>query len=168
LVDEDLIKKIMGSRVSNYRVYDKVDIDSPHGIYIYDHAQDKWIFIDIGGEIFIPRKEGVYVIYFDNTKCPACRIYDIHWFPYVKLIGSSLENTYFVIVLCEWFARECRSTSASETFKYYDIHASPTTVLISVRNGKEIDREKVEGINTMDKLADLVENFIKKNNQPRS
>lgn len=145
------------------REYETIDPRSPHGIYIYDKEKDKWILLDLKQEYFKPRRDGVYVVYFDNTRCGACRIYDLYWFPYVKLIGSNLENVYFVIVLCEWFARNCSSKIASKTFQYYDIHASPTTLLLCIKNGEEVDREKIEGVKTMDKIAELVEEFMKKN-----
>ena len=158
----EFIKRIFGSSVKSVKVCDKVDVDCPHGIYVYDRGRDKWVYVDTSEEYFKPRADGIYVIYFDNTKCPACRIYDIHWFPYVSLLGSTFENVYYVIILCGWFARECRSRVASETFKKYDVHASPTTLLLCVKNGEIIDREKVEGVKTMDKLANIVEEFMKK------
>ncbi|MET1159871.1 MAG: hypothetical protein ABWW65_02820 [Thermoprotei archaeon] len=159
----ELITKIFGEKARIVKSYEKVDIDNPHGIYLYDKNSSKWLYIDPGTEYFKPRMDGIYVVYFDNTRCPACRVYDIHWFPYVTLIGSNLENVYFVIVLCEWFARNCRSSIASNTFKHYDIHASPTTLLLYVKNGEIADQEKVEGVKTMDKLASIVEEFARKN-----
>ncbi len=157
----EVLEKIFGD-VKSVREYSEVGVDNPHGIYIYDHERDKWLYIDIGDKPFTPRHDGVYVIYFDNTKCPACRVYDIYWFPYIKLLAPH-NNIYYVIILCEWFAGRCRSICASVSFKHYDIHASPTTLLLCIRNGREIDREKHEGVKTMDKLAEIVENFAKKN-----
>lgn len=158
-----IVEKILGSSGKLISKYDTVDPSCPHGIYIYDFECDKWILVDIVSDYFKPNLDGVYVIYFDNTKCGACRVYDIHWFPYIRLLGSTLKNTYFVIVLCEWFARNCNSVKASSTFREYDVHSSPTTVLLCIRNGVEADREKIEGVKTMDKLASLVEEFAKKN-----
>lgn len=164
MVNTSLLEKIMGYRIREYKVFEKVDVNSPHGIYIYDKNENKWIYVSCQQDIFIPKHDGIYVVYFDNTKCPACRIYDIYWFPYVSLLGSSLENTYFTIVLCEWFAKNCKSRIASNTFKYFDIHASPTTLLLCIQNGEIRDKEKVEGVKTMDKLADIVESFARRNN----
>jgi len=156
------VSKLLGNVVRVVNVYDRVDVDNPHGIYVYDKDKGKWVLVETSGPPEF-RKNGVYVIYFDNIRCPACRVYDIHWFPYVTLIGSSLKDVYFIIVLCEWFARRCRSEAASSTFKKYDIHASPTTVIVGVRDGNVIDKEKVEGVKTMDKLASMIEEFARKN-----
>ena len=163
MVNTALLERIIGCKIKEYKVFEKVDIDSPHGIYIYDKSEDKWIYVDAERDVFIPKHDGIYIIYFDNTKCPACRVYDIYWFPYVSLLGSSLENVYFVIILCEWFARNCRSRIASNTFKYFEIHASPTTLLLCIKNGEVTDQDKVEGVKTMDKLASIVEEFARKN-----
>jgi hypothetical protein len=142
--------------------FDIIGIDSPHGIYMYDPGRDKWVLLRIEGEAFKPRTDGFHIIYFDNTKCPACRIYDLAWFPYVKLFGSKLESTYFYIILCDWFARECRSEAARKSFIEYNIHASPTTVLLYVENGKIKEKTSFEGSKPLDKLMEIIEEFIKK------
>ncbi|MEM0380223.1 MAG: hypothetical protein QXX35_03640 [Desulfurococcaceae archaeon] len=159
----NIVEKLLGGRGRIVSEHNTVESSSPHGIYIYDNMCDKWLLIDIYDDYFKPRHDGVYVIYFDNAKCGACRVYDIHWFPYVRLLGSTMKNIYFIVVLCEWFARNCRSEKASNTFKFYDVHSSPTTVLLSIRNSVETSREKIEGIKTMDTLAVIVEEFAKKN-----
>jgi len=163
LIDKKTLEEMVGSRVKSVAVYDKVDASTPHGVYIYDQGTGKWVYVEFEGEFFNPKRDGIYVIYFDNAKCPACRVYDIHWFPFVTLLGSTYRNTFFVIVLCEWFARNCSSQQASNTFKHYDIHASPTTLLLYVHNGVAVSSEKVEGVKTMDKLAKHIEEFAKKN-----
>ncbi|ABN69417.1 hypothetical protein Smar_0304 [Staphylothermus marinus F1] len=140
-----------------------LSIDSPHGIYVYDKGKDKWVLIKKENGPFKPEKDGFHIIYFDNAKCPACRIYDLTWYPYVKLFGSTLENTYFYIVYCDWFAQECNSEAARKSFKYYNIHASPTTLLLYVENGEVKDQEKIEGAKTLDKLASIIDEFIKRN-----
>lgn len=142
---------------------DIIGVDSPHGIYVYDKARDKWVLIRVDDGPFRPDRDGFYIVYFDNTKCPACRIYDLTWYPYVKLIGSSMENTYFYIILCDWFAHECRSEAARNSFKHYDVHASPTTLLLYVENGEVKAQEKIEGTKPLDKLASIIDEFIKKN-----
>ncbi|MEM2627990.1 MAG: hypothetical protein QW775_07055, partial [Ignisphaera sp.] len=53
----------------------------------------------------------------------------------------------FIIVLCNWFARDCNSTAAAETFKRFDVHASPTTIVLYVDENNEIKyQEKYEGV----------------------
>ena len=137
----------------------KVDSKSPHGIYIYDPKRDEWVLVRSEGRYFNPRNDGFYIIYFDNTKCPACRKYDNYWFPYVSKNATKLEKHYFVIILCEWFARNCRSRAASESFRHYDVHASPTTILLYIKNGKIIHQEKYEGYLTYEELEKVVGEF---------
>lgn len=140
--------------------FKEVKPDNPHGLYIYDRERDVWIlFSSKHGDVFIPRVDGYYVIYFDNARCPACRKYDLHWFPYVKQNASRFPDHHFIIVLCEWFARECKSPVASNTFTYYAVHASPTTVLLYVKDGKEIYRESYDGYLKTEELEKVIGGF---------
>lgn len=141
-------------------LYDTIEPVNPHGVYIYVRNLDRWVKVGIDG-YFKPALDGVYVVYFDNAKCGACRIYDLFWFPFVKLVGN-YSNVYYVVTLCEWFARNCKDDSAIETFKFYDVHASPTTVLIAVKNGEVVDKEKIEGIKRMHELSSVIEKFALK------
>ncbi len=140
----------------------EVTTQSPHGIYLYDPSKDVWRLIATEGDPYIPKEDGAYVIYFDNTKCPACRRYDPIWFGYIRSVARKLENYRFVIVLCDWFARECKSTAAANTFRHYDVHASPTTILLYVKNGKEVYRESYEGVLKEDELKAVVEGFVER------
>ncbi len=154
-----------GKGVEKRVMYDVVGVDSPHGIYVYDKEMDKWVLIrrDDGG--FKPEEDGVYIIYFDNTMCPACRIYDLSWYPYVKLFGRLLEKTHFVIILCAWFAHKCDSEAAKRSFKDYNIHASPTTLLLCIKNGEVKREERIEGVKKLDYLVDSIGRFIKECNK---
>ncbi len=126
---------------------------SPHGIYHYVREKDVWRLEIVEGEAYVPEKDGFHVIYFDNTRCPACRIYDLYWFPWVREVARKHKDTYFTIVLCSWFARECNSSAASKTFKYWSVRASPTTLFLYVRNGKVVMDSKREGVMDQDKLT---------------
>ncbi len=144
--------------VMQYEVKE-VDTKSPHGIYVYDKVRDLWILVKSDGEAFEPTEDGVYVIYFDNTKCPACRKYDTIWFPFVKKWSKDHPNHRFVIILCDWFARECKSQAASSSFRKYNIHASPTTVFMYVKDGKKVYDEKYEGVLYEFELKLILEGF---------
>ncbi len=163
---DKLVKKIISGKMKKEEVksveLDMVGVDSPHGIYIYDRGKDKWVLVKVSGEYFKPDKDGVYVIYFDNTMCPACRIYDLSWYPYVKLFSRNLENTYFVVILCAWFAHNCKSEAARESFKHYNIKASPTTVLLCVSNGEVVEEERFEGAKKLDYLATVIDKFVER------
>ncbi len=148
------------NRVGGRIELDVLTVDSPHGVYIYDPSKDKWVLTSSNGEAFQPNRDGVYVIYFDNSLCPACRIYDLSWYTYVKLFASMHENVYFVIIYCDWFAQKCGSRAAAESFKKYNIHASPTTLLLEVEGGKIVREERFEGSKPLEKLADIIEGFI--------
>jgi len=126
----------------------KVGADSPHGIYIYRPKEKVWEFLRADGDPFEPLDKGVYVVYFDNTKCTACRRYDEIWFPFVERWSSEKgNNTKFVIILCDWFARECKSQAAAESFRRFDVHASPTTIVLYADDSKAIRyQEKYEGV----------------------
>ncbi len=139
--------------------FKKVGSDSPHGIYLYDSRRGDWVLVRTEGNYFLPKSEGVYIIYFDNTRCSACRKYDEYWFPFVKKYAEELKDHQFVIILCDWFARECKSEAASKSFKFYDIHSSPTTVVIRVKRGRVTYREKYEGYLTFEELEKVVLTF---------
>ncbi len=164
---EELARKLVGkgdekSMKQEQVELDIVDVNSPHGIYIYDKEKDKWVLVRTEGEAFKPEEDGVYVIYFDNTRCPACRIYDLSWYPYIKLVGRNLENVKFIIILCSWFARNCESEAAKNSFKEYDVHASPTTYLLYVKNGEVVLKDKLEGSKPLDVLTKKIDEFLEK------
>jgi len=138
----------------------EVGSTSPQGIYLYDPKDDVWVMQPSDDpEPFVPKEDGYYVIYFDNTKCPACRRYDIYWYPFVRKYAKKLNDYKFVIVLCGWFARDCVSPTAAATFTYFDVHASPTTYLVHVKGGEIKYKEKYEGVLTDIELEKAVPTF---------
>jgi hypothetical protein len=147
---------------------DKIEPDSPHGIYVYDFNKDKWVLKMVEGNPVIPWSDGYYVIYFDNAKCPACRSYDNYWFPFVKLFGRMFSNVNFVVVLCDWFARECISEAASGAFRKFDVHASPTTILLRVVNGEIREKKELSGVKKIDELLNIVSSFIAETSRQQS
>jgi hypothetical protein len=140
---------------------EQVDVDSPHGIYRYSREKGRWILEWVDEDDFTQRLEpGNYVVYFDNAKCPACRVYDVYWYPFVKLIGDTYPCTY-LIALCNWFSRDCNSNAASRAFEKFEVHASPTTLIMSVDSEKRVARSrKIEGVKRMDELAKAIEEFL--------
>jgi len=147
----------------------KVVADCPHGIYVYDREKSGWRLIRTEGKHFEVGElgDGVYVIYFDNTKCPACRKYDLYWYPFMETTAKTLDGYYFVIILCEWFAGKCRSPAAAATFKHYKVVASPTTLLAYVVDGKTIYTEKYEGVLTLEELLKVVPSFKERGERAR-
>lgn len=141
--------------------FEKVDPQLPNGIYVYDEKAQKWVLTHVDGEHYIPREDGLYVLYFDNARCPACRAYDGYWFPFVKLLGGAYKGAKYIVVMCDWFTRECSSSAAKRTFEHFDVHASPTTVLVYVEGGSVKGVRKVEGVKKMDELAKTIEDFLR-------
>ncbi|MCS7128368.1 MAG: hypothetical protein N3E36_04215 [Sulfolobales archaeon] len=133
-----------------------VKADSPHGIYFFDKKLKEWALVKRDGGPISFEKDGFYVIYFDNAKCPACRIYDLFWYPFVETVGVNLESVEFIIVYCEWFARNCQSEAAASSFKEYEVKASPTTAFIEVRNGGVLKKELKSGVMRIEELAKKV------------
>ncbi len=128
----------------------EVGAESKHGIYKYLPRDDEWVYLHVQGlDPFIPQ-DRYSVIYFDNTKCSACRRYDIYWYPFVRSLCSGSNDFTFYIVLCGWFARDCASVPASVTYMHFDVHSSPTTMLTSWVDGRLAYKEKYEGV-----LSDL-------------
>ncbi|WP_248784135.1 hypothetical protein [Desulfurococcus mucosus] len=139
---------------------DSVGPESPNGIYIFNQLNGKWVLQQVDGDHLKPWEDGLYVVYFDNTKCPACRAYDMYWYPFVKLFGRTFKDAHFIIVLCDWFTRECNSSAARNSFEHFDIHASPTTLLLSVENGAVKAVRKLEGVKRIDQLVEEVSKFV--------
>ncbi len=142
---EKLLEKILSSRrieVVEGGLKKRVTVEDEHGVYVYRGGE--WVLMRKDGEAFKIGEfgDGVYVVYFDNTKCPACRLHDSAWFPFVE---EHSKEAYFVIILCEWFARKCESQAASKTFLTYRVKASPTTIFARVENGEIVYQEKKEG-----------------------
>ena len=121
-----------------------ISIDDPDGIYFYDG--NGWVKADS-----VDFRRGIHVIYFDNKRCLACRIYDFEWFPLVENMKDS--DVAFWIILCEWFSSECSSELASKVFKEYDVTASPTTLIL--KDGKIV--KKIEGVISAKKLKRYIE-----------
>lgn len=138
---------------------DSIGPEQPHGVYVYDAARSKWVLKHVEGDYFKPWEDGVYVVYFDNTKCPACRVQDLYWYPFVKIFGSTFKSSHYIVILCGWFTRECDSSIAKGSFQYYDIHASPTILLMHVKDGSVKATSKLEGVKKIDELAGELAKF---------
>lgn len=163
----ELLKKLLLKPEKKYKPevdleLDTISPESPNGIYVYDGKREKWVLKYLNGDFFQPWEDGLFVIYFDNAKCPACRAYDTYWYPFVKLIGPTFQNSHYVIILCDWFAKECDSEIARGSFQKYDVHASPTTLLMYSNSGKIILQDKLEGVKRMDELANSIQEFLDK------
>jgi hypothetical protein len=71
-------------------------------------------------------------------------------------------------VLCDWFARECISEAASGAFRKFDVHASPTTILLRVVNGEIREKKELSGVKKIDELLNIVSSFIAETSRQQS
>jgi len=112
---------------------------SSHGVYVW--SDRRWIAADrsaLDGD-------GFYIIYFSNSECGACRVFDDVWYPFVEMV-SERSAARFIIVLCGWFTRDCSSEDARSLFKEFDVHVSPTVIVMKRSNGKVEKLLKYEGL----------------------
>lgn len=130
-------------------VYQRPGPGSPNGLYLYSPEKRGWVLLD---KLWLA-DSGVHVVYFDNTLCPACRRFDNTWFPFVEQNAGRSNGVYFMIALCDWFAKQCSSEPARRLFEIFDVHVSPTIVLLERENGKIKRSFKNEGSMSQDKLA---------------
>jgi hypothetical protein len=89
--------------------------------------------------------DGFYFIYFSNSECGACRVFDDVWYPFVEMLAGKAAAR-FIIVLCGWFTRDCSSEDAKSLFKEFDVHVSPTVIVLKRSNGKVEKLLKYEGL----------------------
>ena len=117
----------------------RLEPSSSHGVYVW--SDRRWIAADrsaIDGD-------GFYFIYFSNSECGACRVFDDVWYPFVEMV-SERSAARFIIVLCGWFTRDCSSEDAKSLFKEFDVHVSPTVIVLKRSNGKIEKLLKYEGL----------------------
>jgi len=104
-----------------------------------------------------PRRLGFKIVSLTGIDIEPDKLFNI--LEYLK----NRNDINFVIVLCDWFARECSSSAASESFEHFDVHASPTTiVLYSDEKGEIKYQEKYEGVLYEFELKLILENFLER------
>lgn len=131
------------------RTYQRPGLDTPNGIYVYNPKLGEWVLTEK-----LPFKQtGFHIIYFDNTRCSACRRFDSHWFSFVEEMAFKNPEDVFMIVLCDWFSKKCNSAPAKRLFEIFDIHVSPTVAFVYRVNGSVKRFQKEEGLLEKDKLA---------------
>jgi thioredoxin-related protein len=123
------------------------------GVYVYDQERRGWVFEEKSPF----REDGYYVLYFDNTRCPACRKFDEEWFRFVE--AADPPRPTFIIILCTWFAKLCSSEIAKRLFEIFDVHVSPTILFMVRENGKIMRMYKHEGVLGMERMQFLHNTF---------
>lgn len=117
----------------------KLEPSNPHGVYVW--REGRWL---AAGRSALDG-DGLYIIYFSNSECGACRVFDDVWYPFVEtLAGRSAAR--FAVVLCGWFTRDCCSEDAKNLFKEFAVHVSPTVIVMKRSNGRIEKILKYEGL----------------------
>jgi len=139
---------------------------SEHGIYVYEGGGWRLLRRDGGGFSIGELGDGVYLVYFDNTLCPACREQDLHLLEVLRRFGGD-GRVKFVIVLCDWFTSACDSPAAAETMKAFQVSASPTIVVAAVRDGRVVYREELRGVRPSSILSMYLERALRALDNPQ-
>ena len=125
-----------------------------NGIYVYSFEEKRWKLVRVDGEAFKVGElgPGIYLVYFDNLECGACELQDQELMKaFDSLETDILEKLRPVVVVCDWFARKCRSKAAAETYKLYDVHMSPTMLVCKVDEKGELC-ERLVGVKFVGEL----------------
>ncbi|MEM2223742.1 MAG: hypothetical protein QXR02_02980 [Acidilobaceae archaeon] len=132
---------------------------SPNGIYVYSGAKKSWSLLRKDGEAFRIGElgDGIYVVYFDNLYCPACRSQDQYLYKLLVKYGSE-PSIFFVVIVCNWFADNCASEAASKTFREYKVSASPTIIVAKVTDNNIVE-ERLEGVRTDGAIEYYIRNY---------
>lgn len=126
----------------------------PHEDGVYTYSNGKWTKVRVEGP-YVPEVDGVYVLYFRNTKCGGCKAFDREWLNFISMYNSLAK---YVLVQCRNFFIECSDAVASDSFIFYLVLETPQVLLIVVENGLPVYIEREVGVLTVDQLSNLVLN----------
>ncbi len=120
------------------------------GVYKYESGE--WIRVSVK-----ELKGDTVIVYFDNIKCPFCRIFDPIWQSLAE--DEDLSGIVFYIVMCTFFHKNCRSIEAKNLYIKYRVTKSPTVLIIKRKDdGSE---EVIEVLPSKFKYNyELIKNYI--------
>jgi len=125
------------------------------GVYMYNKNALTWTRLKLG-EPYVPREDGLHVVYFRNRKCPGCKAFDRIWIEYIKKHREDHNIKEFIIVQCTHFFYECFDGDAVDTFILYLVLETPQVIAIISENSTPIYIEREIGVDTLDKLEIFV------------
>jgi len=136
---------------------------SPHGIYYYDVDRKQWVLVRQKGESLRlgEKGDGLYVVYFNNAKCAACRAFTPQWDATLEMVTKKLGRIHAFVVLCDWFQGECSSEAAASSFREFDVSSSPTVVVARVSNGSVEESTNLPGFMRADELFKIIKKYWK-------
>lgn len=91
------------------------------GIYVYRGGE--WVKTDA---LEIP--EGLSLIYFDNLKCPFCKVFDVVWDTLVE--DPKLRGFNFIKVVCTFFENNCSNPASKRAFHEHGVDRSPMVLMV--------------------------------------
>lgn len=130
-----------------------MEMPSGDGVYLYSGGL--WRRIRVDGP-FVPEADGVYLLYFRNSRCPGCRAFDGVWQNFISSYAS--EGASYALVQCRSFFVECDDEVASDSFIFYLVFETPQVVVVVVENGLPVYIEREVGFVDEATLKDLVLN----------
>ena len=121
------------------------------GIYIYQNGAYERLKIE---GPFVPERDGTYIIYFRNKRCPGCKAFDRKWNIFVKRFRTDFGS--LAIVQCTNFFHECGDQAAADTFIFYLVFATPQIIVVIIENGVPVYVERELYFDSVESL----ENFV--------
>jgi len=85
--------------------------------------------------------DGKVAIYFDNIKCPFCKVFNVIWAMLVE--DKDLSDVKFLRVVCTYFERECTHPEAKKAFAEFGVKRSPFVLLLVKKDGKIVAKEEL-------------------------
>jgi len=140
----------------------RIDHRVAHGVYVYDPDGKVWSKASPSDAL---EGSGLRVVYFGNTRCAACTVFNVYWNILAERISKNGVPARLVAVICGWFSGECASEDAKRLFKRYSVSASPT-ILFLCGEGADSVVDRVEGVwddeRLLGKIKRLIEEECKK------
>lgn len=128
------------------------------GVYVYNRNTFKWFKKQLT-EPYLPREDGLYLIYFRNRMCLGCKAFDKIWIEYVEKHKHNDNIKEFIVVQCSNFFYECSDEIAADTFILYLVLETPQVIAIIVENKTPIYIEREISIDDIKKLEEFVNNI---------
>jgi hypothetical protein len=115
----------------------------PNGVYEWSWSEKGFVRLEISGSgPYMPKKDGYYLYYFHNNKCPHCVVFEPRLADYLKrpdTINYFSNKLTIILIACSWFTYECSDPTAQKTFQSFNVMSSPTLLLIKVSNGSIVN-----------------------------
>ncbi len=106
------------------------------GIYVYENG------IPIKTDTLVLKDEKI-IIYFDNLKCPFCKVFDVVWEMLVDDEKIKEKGIKMIRIVCTFFENNCRNPSSKNAFREYRITRSPSLLLLKQQDNKVVEKKEL-------------------------